>query len=64
MFPKEDEQNRFSVDVGVDIGVVNGKKTKVVCLYVTNENCIHIRPFEGKARIVSPDIGSKLQNYL
>lgn len=60
----EEEQDRFSVDVGVNIGYANGNKTQVVCLYVTNENCIHIRPFEGKAQITCYDIGRKLYNYI
>lgn len=60
----EEEQDRFSVDVGVNIGYANGNKTQVVCLYVTNQNCIHIRPFEGKAQIACYDIGRKLHNYI
>ena len=61
---EEDEQNRFSVDVGVDIGAANGRMTKVVCLYVTNGIDIHIRPFEGEAQVVCTDIGRKLKDYL
>ena len=60
----QDQQNGFSADIGFMVGFANGKETRSLMLYITNEVVAHVRPWEHVAKFKRHDVGEGLRKYI